>query len=87
MRTTLNIDDAAMELIKNYARARRISLGQAASDLVHQGADSLPKLKTKNGWVIFDLPPGSPVITNEALDEMEQQDLEEEYRHAVAPRR
>jgi len=87
MRTTLNIEDEALELIRKYAETRKVSLGKAASDLVHRGTESLPKFKTKNGWVIHDLPAGSPAITNEMLDRWEQEGFEEEYRNAMAPRR
>ena len=87
MRTTLNIDEQAFSAIKKYADERDISLGQAASDLIHRGAESLPHFKTKNGWVIFEASPGTPPITNEMLDELEKADYEEEYRRAVSPRR
>ncbi len=87
MRTTLNIEDDALLVIKKYAEDRSISLGQAASDLVHRGAESLPEFKMKNGWVVFEIPPGVPPITNETLAEAEKADYEEEYRRAFSPRR
>lgn len=87
MRTTLNIEDDALEVIKKYAGERDISLGQAASDLVHRGAESLPQFKTKNGWVIYDLPSDAPPLTSETLDAWEAADYDEEYRRAFSPRR
>ena len=87
MRTTLNIEDEAVAQLKKYAEERDISLGQAASDLIHRGIESLPKFKTKGGWVVFDLPPGSPPLTNELLDKWEAEDYEEEYQRAMSPRR
>ena len=87
MRTTLNIENEALLEIKNYAQARDISLGQAASDLVHRGAESLPRFKMKNGWVVFEIPPETPPLTNEMLDEWEKVAHEEEYRRALSPRR
>ncbi|MEO8096411.1 MAG: CopG family transcriptional regulator [Acidobacteriota bacterium] len=87
MRTTLNIDEDALLVIKRYAEAREISLGQAASDLVYRGAENLPQLKTKNGWVIFDLPSGAPALTNEKVQKLENEGHEEEYRRAFSPRR
>ena len=87
MRTTLNIDDEALEAIKKYAGERDISLGQAASDLVHRGAESLPQIKTKNGWVVYDLPPDAPVLTSQSLEEWETAEYDEEYRRAFSPRR
>jgi hypothetical protein len=87
MRTTLNIEAEALELIKAYAEERNISLGQAASDLVYIGKNHLPKFKTKNGWVVHDLPLGSPPLTPEYLSQLEAQDIEDEFQRAMAPRR
>ena len=87
MRTTLNIDDGALMMIKKYADERDLSLGQAASDLVQRGAENLPEFKMKNGWVQFELPPGTPPLTNEMLDEWEKADYDEEFRRAFSPRR
>ena len=87
MRTTLNLEDQAYEAIKEYAEKRHISLGQAASDLVFMGKESLPKFKTKNGWVVFDRPTVQPVVTNEMLDRWENEDEEEEIQRALSPRR
>lgn len=87
MRTTLNLDEDALLVIRKYAEERDISFGQAASDLVHRGAENIPQFKMKNGWVIFDVPPGTPPMTNEMLAEWEREDYEEEYRSALSPRR
>jgi hypothetical protein len=87
MRTTLNIEDEALSVIKKYAQEREISLGQAASDLVQRGAESLPQFKTKNGWVVFELAPGAPPLTSETLNEWEKAEHEEEHRRAFSPRR
>jgi len=87
MRTTLNIEEEALSAIKKYAEERAISLGQAASDLIHRGAGNLPQFRTKNGWTVFEPPPGSPPLTKETLEEWENADHEEEYRRAFSPRR
>lgn len=87
MRTTLNIEQEALAAIKQYAEARHISLGQAASDLVHRGAEGLPKFKTKNGWALLEPAPESPPLTLEAMEQWKNEDNDEEYRRAVSPRR
>ena len=87
MRTTLNIEDEALSVIKKYAEERDISLGQAASDLVQRGAESLPQFKTKNGWVVFDLPAGTAPLTSATVDQWEKADYKEEHRRALSPRR
>ncbi len=87
MRTTLNIEEEALSVIKKYADEREISLGHATSDLVHLGAGSLPQFKMKNGWVVFDLPVGTPPLTNKKLDELENAGQVEEHRLAFSARR
>lgn len=87
MRTTINIEDDAIVMIKNYAQEREISLGQAASDLIHRGVESLPRFAMKDGWVVFDLPPGSPALTSDAVAAAEEADYLEEHRRAFSPRR
>ena len=87
MRTTLNIEPDALVAIRKYAEERAISMGQAASDLVHRGAETVPQFKMKNGWVLFDLPPGAPPLTSEVVHQWEKAEYEEEYRRAVSPGR
>ena len=87
MRTTLNIDEEALVVIRNYAEERGITLGPAASNLVQRGAESVPRFKTKNGWGLFELPADAPPLTNTILDELENADHEEEHRRAFSPRR
>jgi hypothetical protein len=86
MRTTLNIENDALMVIRKYAEERDLSLGQAASDLVHRGAESLPKFKTKNGWALLEPAPGSPPLTLELMEQWENDDNAEEYRRAISPR-
>lgn len=87
MRTTLNIEEDALALIKRYAEERGVSLGQATSDLVHRGAESLPRFQTKNGWVLLELPEGRGPFDEGTVKKLEEADEEEEYRGALSPRR
>jgi hypothetical protein len=41
MRITINIEDQAHALLKEYAREHKISMGQALSVLVKRGAQSI----------------------------------------------
>lgn len=87
MRTTLNIREDALTVIKTHAEQRRISLGEAASDLVHRGAESLPQFQMKNGWVVFDLPPDAAPLSEATVREWQDRDGDEEYERAISPRR
>ncbi|HEV2398740.1 MAG TPA: hypothetical protein VGS27_17480 [Candidatus Sulfotelmatobacter sp.] len=73
MRTTLNFDDDALELVRRYSEARSLAMGKAASELVRRGASSATPTRIVNGLVVFDLPPGGPRITNERVKELESE--------------
>jgi hypothetical protein len=85
MRTTLNLEENAYILIKDYAKKREISLSRAASELISLGSKNLPKWRSKGGWFVFDLPPGSPPLTSELVKEFQRMDEEEEVRRAISP--
>ena len=74
MRTTLNLDEDAAEILKTYAADRRISLGAAASDLVRKGSDPPLRFKLVNGICVADLPPDSPVITSEHVRKLMEEE-------------
>jgi hypothetical protein len=82
MRTTINIEDEALLVIRKYAEEREVSLGRAASDLIYRGAESIPRFETKNGWVIFNVPAGTEIV-----QEAEKSEYDEEFRRAFSPRR
>ncbi len=73
MRTTLNLDDDALEMVRQYSEARSVALGKAASELVRKGFSSPTPTRIVNGIVVFDIPPDSPRITTERVKELESE--------------
>jgi hypothetical protein len=73
MRTTLNLDDDVLEMVRHYSEARSMALGKAASELVRRGFSSPTPTRMVNGIVVFDLPPDSPKITTERVRELESE--------------
>ena len=73
MRTTLNLDDDVLELLKDYAESRSVPLGRAASELVRKGFSTPTPTRIVNGLVVFDVPPDSPRITSERVKELESE--------------
>ncbi len=67
MRTTLAIDDDVMELLRNHAVKRGISLGAAASELIRNGARYQLPTKRVNGLPVFDVPADFPPVTGELV--------------------
>ena len=73
MRTTLNLDDDVLDLLRQYSEARSVALGKAASELVRKGFASPTPTRIVNGVVVFDVPPDSPRITTERIRELESE--------------
>jgi hypothetical protein len=70
MRTTLNLDDDVVEMVRRYSESRSVALGKAASELVRKGFTTPTPTRIVNGLVVFDLPPGSPPITSERVKKL-----------------
>jgi hypothetical protein len=71
MRTTLNLDDDVLEMVRQYSEARSIALGKAVSELVRKGFTTPTPTRIVNGFVVFDLPPNSPRITSEQVKRLQ----------------
>lgn len=73
MRTTISLEDDALEAIQAYARRHRLSLGKATSELVRRGIRYQVGTRRVNGLPVFDTPDDFPRITSgmvrELLDE------------------
>lgn len=75
MRTTLSLDDDVVEIAKDYAAVKNLSLGAAVSDLVRKGIEAPLPVRLVNGLYVADLPPDSPVVTAERVKEL----MDEEF--------
>jgi hypothetical protein len=69
MRTTLNLDDDALKILREYSETRSL----AASELVRKAAASPTPTRVVNGFVVFDIPPGGPKISSERVKELESE--------------
>ena len=76
MRTTLNLDDDALKILREYSEARSLALGKAASELVRKGANAAVPTRVVNGFVVFDIAPGGPKISSERVKELLESELE-----------
>jgi hypothetical protein len=65
MRTTLDIQDDVLEQVKQYAMARSMPTGTAASYLLQQALNRPLGTRMENGFEVFDVPGDSPVVTLE----------------------
>jgi hypothetical protein len=76
MRTTLNLDNDALNIIRDYSETRSMALGKAASELVRRGAQAPVGKRLVDGFVVFDIRPGGPKIGTERVKEL----LESEFK-------
>ena len=65
MRVTLSINDEVLQEVKAYARARGLTLGKAASNLLWQGLRAPLRTRVVHGFHVADLPPDSPSVSSE----------------------
>lgn len=73
MRTTLNLDDDTLRLVRDYARKRSLPLGAAVSELVRSGLTTPKPTRIVNGFHVVDLPADSPAVTTEDVRRLENE--------------
>jgi hypothetical protein len=71
MRTTLSLDDDALQLVKRYAASRSLALGKAVSELVRRAFTVPRPTRSVNGVEVFDLPTESPRVTTKRVLELD----------------
>jgi hypothetical protein len=69
MKKKIDIDDMAYELVKEYASKHSLSIREAASKLICKGLG----FRIVNGLLVFDLPDGTPTVTNQMVKELESE--------------
>jgi hypothetical protein len=70
MRTTLTLHDDALALARQLARRKRVSLGEAVSELVRRGAERPVATLERQGLTVVRLPKTSPPVTAAAIEEL-----------------
>jgi hypothetical protein len=75
MRTTLNLDDDVLELLKGYAENRSVPLGKAASELVRRGLEAPVQTRMVNGFHTVVLPANSPKVTSEKIKRLLEDEI------------
>jgi hypothetical protein len=68
MRTTLTLSDDALELARKLARRKRVSVGEAVSELVRRGAQLPVPTTDRQGLTVVRLPKGSTRVTAAAIE-------------------
>ena len=71
MRTTLAIDDDVLERAKGLARARRVSLGEIATELMRRGLEL--QIGERDGLAFFMIGKNARTITSTSVHEAEDE--------------
>ncbi|HTP27560.1 MAG TPA: hypothetical protein VMK12_18145 [Anaeromyxobacteraceae bacterium] len=70
MRTTLTLEDDALELARQLARRKRTTLGRAVSELVRRAAQRPLPTSERQGLILIRLPERTTPVTAAAVDEL-----------------
>jgi uncharacterized protein YbbK (DUF523 family) len=71
-RTTLRLEDDAIKVAKAHAARHRLTLGQAVSELVRQGAERPLVTEDRSGLRVVRLNRRSPKVTTALVDRLRE---------------
>ena len=73
MRTTINLDDDLLRVVKSLARERGVSMGDVVSDLIREALRPDTGVTYDAGFPVFmvreDAPPITPEMVDDAMEE------------------
>jgi hypothetical protein len=73
MRTTLNLDEDVLQVVRHYAESRSLPMGKAVGELVRRGLSAPMATRVVNGINVVVLPPDSPRVTTEQIKRLENE--------------
>ncbi len=79
MKTTLDIDDDVLQAAEDLARRDKKNAGKVVSEVFRHGLSaqnqsSIP-VRVRHGIPLLPLLPGAPIITNEQIDKLREEDI------------
>ena len=79
MRTTLDIDDDVLQAAEDLARREKKTAGKVVSEVFRHGLSaqnqSFIPVRVRLGVPLLPLLPGAPIITNEQIDRLREEDV------------
>lgn len=70
MRTTLDIDEDILLIIKEVASCQGVSTGRVLSDLARQTLTRLVETSKRNGLPLFPIQPGAGIVSLELVNQV-----------------
>ena len=74
MRTTINLDNDVLSMVKTYADNHSMAMGKALSELARRGLNAPVKTRSVNGLVVFDLPEDAEPVSSEFVKRLETEE-------------
>jgi hypothetical protein len=85
MRTTVELEDDVMRIVKGLAREKKQTLGRVLSNLVREAlAPEVSQARVRNGFHLLEVTQPGIVITNDLIDRIKEEEEEEEALAAAA---
>lgn len=67
MRTTINLPEDVYQIAVQFSRAKKLSLGDAVSELIRTGLRQPIRTGKKDGLPVFTLPKEAPTVSTQAV--------------------
>jgi len=74
MRTTLTLDPDVMSAARQIARARSKSIGEVISELARKGLETRGKVKSRQGFPVFQVSKNAAPLTPEDIHRAEDEE-------------
>jgi len=87
MRTTVNVEDDVLEFAKSVAEFRKISVGQALSELARKGMKTRvgTRRDATTGLLVFDVPPDIQITPDDVQKALDAADVGEFAKYFQKP--
>ena len=85
-RTTVTLSAESQEIVERFKAASGASASAAIDALIKRNEPKPSRLKSVNGFLVLDLPPGRRSITLEDVKEAEDK-MDHEYIERLSPRK
>lgn len=72
MRTTVDLENDVLAVAKALAKARRVSVGAALSQLARRGIAAQTPLTLQHGFPVFQVPEGTPGFSEKDVSDAEE---------------
>ena len=74
MRTTLELEDDLVQLARQLAQQRKMTMGEVVSQMMRKSLETASPVKTRNGVPLIVRRPGAPKPTLSLINQLRDQE-------------